>query len=558
MRLIAGNMSARIGDSRQENSMIRRLSPLVLALAACAPPAEKETSVISAERLMEHIRVLSSDDFGGRAPGSAGEEKTVAYLTDRFREIGLSPGNPDGTFLQKVPLVGITATEESHLSLAQKEATAKLAPGLGYIAWTKRVTDRVSLDADLIFVGYGVVAPEYQWDDYKDVDVKGKVLLMLVNDPPAEGLFGGEAMTYYGRWTYKYEIAAEKGAAGAFIVHETVPAGYPWEVVAGSWGGEQFDLKTPDGNQGRVAVEGWFSLQTTRALFAKAGLDFEAEKEKAKSASFRPLPLGASVKAEVVNRFREVDSANVVARLEGAEASDEVVLYMAHWDHLGTREGSEGDDIFNGAYDNATGIAGLLELGRAFSELQPKPRRSVLFLAVTAEEQGLLGSRFYAENPLYPAEKTVAAINMDGLNIWGKTKDVTVVGMGQSSLDELARRFVAEQGRVLEPDPEPEKGYYYRSDHFELAKVGIPAFYPNDGVEFVGRPEGWGRRERERYVAEDYHKPSDEVKDWYDLSGMVEDLELFFAMGRHLAAGNEWPEWSETSEFRVRRSPPKE
>jgi Zn-dependent M28 family amino/carboxypeptidase len=544
--------------------MIRRLSPLaslVLALAACAPPppAEEETSsVISAERLMEHIRVLSSDEFGGRAPGSAGEEKTVSYLTDRFREMGLEPGNPDGTFVQKVPLVGITATEESHLALVQKGATEELAPGLGYVAWTKRVTDRVSLDSDLVFVGYGVVAPEYQWDDYKDVDVKGKVLVMLVNDPPAEGLFGGEAMTYYGRWTYKYEIAAEKGAAGAFIVHETAPAGYPWEVVAGSWGGEQFDLKTPDGNQGRVAVEGWFTLETTRALFARAGLDFEAEKEKAKSASFRPVSLGASVKAEVMNRFREVDSANVVARLAGAEAPDEVVLYMAHWDHLGTREGAEGDNIFNGAYDNATGTAGLLELARAFSELEPKPRRSVLFLAVTAEEQGLLGSRYYAENPLYPAEKTVAAINMDGLNIWGKTKDVTVVGMGQSSLDDLARRFVAEQGRVLEPDPEPEKGYYYRSDHFELAKVGIPAFYPNDGVEFVGRPEGWGRHERERYVAEDYHKPSDEVKDWYDLSGMVQDLELYFAMGRHLAAGNEWPEWSETSEFRARRSPLKE
>jgi Zn-dependent M28 family amino/carboxypeptidase len=531
---------------------------MVATLAACAPPAEKEASGISAERLMEHIRTLSSDDFGGRAPGSAGEEKTVQYLTERFRELGLEPGNPDGTFVQKVPLVGITATDESRVTLVRNNASEELAPGLGYVAWTKRVVDEVALDSDLIFVGYGVVAPEYQWDDYKDVDVRGKVLLMLVNDPPAEGLFGGEAMTYYGRWTYKYEIAAEKGAAGAFIVHETTPAGYPWEVVTGSWAGEQFDLKTEDGNQGRVAVEGWFTLETTQALFADAGLDFAAEKEKARSASFRPVPLGVSVKARVENRLRTVDSANVVARLPGAEAPDEVFLYMAHWDHLGTQEGIEGDNIFNGAYDNASGTAGLLELARAFSELEPKPRRSVLFLAVTAEEQGLLGSRFYAENPLYPAEKTVAAINMDGLNIWGKTKDLTVVGMGQSSLDELARRFAAEQGRVLAPDAEPEKGYYYRSDHFELAKVGIPAFYPDDGVEFVGKPEEWGRRQRERYVAEDYHKPSDEVKDWYDLSGMVRDLELYFAMGRHLAAGNEWPEWSETSEFRARRSPSKE
>jgi Zn-dependent M28 family amino/carboxypeptidase len=534
--------------------MNRCLSACLLALAACAPQSPPvEAPVVSTERLMEHVKILSSDEFGGRAPGSDGEERTVSYLAGKFKEIGLAPGNPDGTYLQNVPLVGITATEDSQLSLVANGAAEELAPGFGYVAWTKRVVEEVTAEGDLIFVGYGVVAPEYGWDDYKDVDVRGKVLVMLVNDPPAEGKFGGKAMTYYGRWTYKYEIAAQKGAAGAFIVHETVPAGYPWEVVTGSWAGEQFDLVTEDKNQGRVAVEGWFSLDATQALFQRAGLDFGAEKEKAKSADFRPVPLEVGVRADIRNKLRTVESRNVVARLEGTGAGDEVVLYMAHWDHLGTQEGVEGDNIFNGAYDNATGTAGLIELARAFSELDPKPRRSVLFLAVTAEEQGLLGSRFYAQNPLYPPAKTVAAINMDGLNVWGRTRDITVVGMGQSNLDDLARTLAVGQERVLVPDTEPEKGYYYRSDHFELAKVGIPSFYADSGVDFLGKPEGWGQTQRERYVAEDYHKPSDEVKEWWDLSGTVEDLELFFAMGRQLAAGDEWPEWSETSEFRAAR-----
>ncbi len=533
------------------------------ALVSCAPrpPTEDLAPAFSGEKLLEHVKILSSDEFGGRAPGSDGEEKTVAYLSEKFKEMGLAPGNPDGTYVQNVPLVSITATDESRLYLVENGVEEELAPGLGYVAWTKRVVEAVEVEADLVFVGYGVVAPEYGWDDYKDVDVRGKVLVMLVNDPPAEGpqeKFGGDAMTYYGRWTYKYEIAARKGAAGALIVHETVPAGYPWEVVTGSWAGEQFDLVTENKNQDRVALEGWFSLDAARALFERTGLDLAAEKEKAKSADFRPVPLGVGVRANVRNLLRTVESKNVAARLEGTDAGDEVILYMAHWDHLGTQEGLEGDNLFNGAFDNATGTAGLLELARAFSALDPKPRRSVVFLAVTAEEQGLLGSRFYARSPLYPLANTVAAINMDGLNVWGRTRDVSVIGMGQSSLDDLARRFAQEQDRVLVPDSEPEKGYYYRSDHFELAKVGVPAFYAESGIEFLGKPIGWGRTQRERYVAEDYHKPSDEVKDWWDLSGAIEDLELYFVMGRHLATGDEWPEWSEASEFKAAREASRE
>jgi Zn-dependent M28 family amino/carboxypeptidase len=530
-------------------------SALVLAiLVSCAPPppSEEPPPELSADRLLDHVKVLSSDEFGGRAPGSEGEEKTVTYLTEEFKRIGLAPGNPDGTFVQNVPLVSITATDESRLLIERHGTEEALSRGVDYVAWTKRVVDAVDVDAELVFVGYGVVAPEYGWDDYKDADVRDKFLVMLVNDPPAEGKFGGDAMTYYGRWTYKYDIASQKGASGAFIIHETGPAGYPWDVVTGSWAGEQFDLVTENKNADRVRVEGWFSHDGARALFERAGLDLAAEKEKAKSADFRPVPLGSKVRATIKNSLRTVESKNVVARLEGSEAADEVILYMAHWDHLGTQSG-EGDNIFNGAFDNATGTAGLLELARAFASLDPKPRRSVAFLAVTAEEQGLLGSRFYAENPLYPLDKTVAAINMDGLNVWGRTRDVVVVGMGQSSLDDLARTLVKEQERVLVPDSEPEKGFYYRSDHFELAKVGVPSFYADSGVEFLGKPTGWGAEQRDRYTAEDYHKPSDEIKDFWDLSGAVEDLELYFAMGLHLATSEEWPEWSETSEFRAAR-----
>jgi Zn-dependent M28 family amino/carboxypeptidase len=539
---------------------MRRISLLLLTLAACTapPPPADEPPDLSAQRLLDDIEVLASDEYRGRAPGSPGEEKTVAYLETKFREMGLAPGNPDGTYVQNVPLVGITATEDSRVSLLRAGKAEPLVSGMDYVAWTKRVVEDVAVEGELVFVGYGVVAPEYQWDDYKDVDLRGKVLVMLVNDPPAEGKFGGDAMTYYGRWTYKYEIAAQKGAAAAFIVHETGPAGYPWEVVTGSWAGEQFDLVSEDKNRGRVGVEGWFSIERARSLFERAGLDLAREKEKAGTADFRPTPLGVTLRANVRNELRTVESRNVVARLAGTEAPDESVVYMAHWDHLGTLPGLEGDNIFNGAYDNATGIAGLLELGRAFSSLESKPRRSLLFLAVTAEEQGLLGSRYYAENPLYPPEKTVAAINMDGLNVWGRTRDVTVIGLGQSSLDELARKVAREQGRVLVPDAEPEKGFYYRSDHFELAKVGIPAFYCDAGIDFPGKPPGWGRGERERYVAEDYHKPSDEVKEWWDLSGAVQDLELLYAMGRELAASELWPEWSSGSEFRSVREASRE
>ena len=507
---------------------------------------------IGADTLLAQIERLASDEFEGRAPGSVGETRTVEYLIEQFSALGLEPGNPDGTWVQNVPLVGITPAAGDMLTVSGGGDTTTLEPGADYVAYTKRVVDEVQLDAEFVFVGYGAVAPEYDWNDFKDVDVSGKILLFLVNDPPSGVLFGGEAMTYYGRWTYKHEIAAEQGAAGALVIHETGPAGYPWAVIGSSPYGESFDLVADDRNMGRAAVEGWIQRDAAAALFEMAGLNFEAEKAKAAGADFQPVALGVTGRTRVRNTLRTIDSQNVVARLPGAGAPDEVVLYVAHWDHLGRDESLDGDQIYNGAADNATGTAGLIELARAFTMGDP-PRRSVVFLAVTAEEQGLLGSRYYGEVPLYPAAQTVAALNMDVLNQWGRTRDMTIVGMGQSGLDDVAGEIAARLGRVLNPDPEPEKGFYYRSDHFSFARVGIPAFYADPGVDYLDKQGGYGIEKREEYTANDYHAVSDEVKPDWDLTGALDDLTFMYHMGARLAAGDAWPEWSATSEFRAIR-----
>jgi len=523
--------------------------------AAAAPAMADVTPVadgISADTLLAEVERLASDAFGGRAPGSDGETLTVEYLTDQFSALGLEPGNPDGTWVQNVPLVGITPLDGDALEVTGGGERRTLTPGADYVAYTKRVVDEVSVDAEFVFVGYGAVAPEYDWNDFKAVDVTGKILLFLVNDPPSETLFGGPAMTYYGRWTYKHEIAAEMGAAGALVIHEPGPAGYPWEVIGSSPYGESFDLVADDRNMGRAAIEGWIQRDATVALFEMAGLDFEAEKARAAEMDFTPVPLGVTGRTRVRNTLRTIDSQNVVAKIPGTDTPDEVVIYMAHWDHLGVDPSLEGDQIYNGAADNATGTAGLIELARAFMAGEA-PRRSVLFLAVTAEEQGLLGSRYYGEHPLYPAAQTVAALNMDVLNQWGRTRDLTIVGMGQSELDDVAGEVAARLGRVLNPDPEPEKGFYYRSDHFSFARVGIPAFYADPGVDYLDKPPGYGLAKREEYTANDYHALSDEVKPDWDLSGAIEDLTFMYHMGARLAATDAWPVWSETSEFRAIR-----
>jgi Zn-dependent M28 family amino/carboxypeptidase len=558
------------------------MKPTIVALAACAlvagcggsdtreapapstPPAAKPPALDQAA-IMEHIKVLSSDEYEGRSPGTKGEELAVTYLIEASKTIGLQPGNPDGTYVQKVPLVGITGAEAQPFTVAKGSQKRTFKWSDEVVAFTKRVADTASVSSsDMIFVGYGVTAPEYNWDDFKGVDVKGKTIVVLVNDPQVPDasdpskldpkIFNGQAMTYYGRWTYKYEKAAELGAAGVFIVHETGPAGYPYPVVQGFLG-ERFSLVAQDKNMGRAALEGWFSLDTAKEIFKMAGQDFDALKKAAISRDFTPVPLGLQASMTVRNTMRTIDSQNVVAKVEGSDArmKDEYVIYSSHWDHLGVGEPVDGDRIYNGALDNASGISTMLELARAFNTAQPKPKRSILFLFVTAEEQGLLGSEYYATNPLYPLEKTVANINIDGVNQWGRTSDITVIGMGASDLDDYLREAAATQSRTLVPDPESEKGFYYRSDHFNFAKVGVPALYTDSGVTFVGKDENYSKTKREEYTANDYHKPSDEIKPEWDLSGAVQDAQLLYLVGYNVANAEKFPEWKSGNEFKARR-----
>ena len=546
---------------------------LLLCTAACATrtaptAAPAETYVaparasITGDDLKRHIEVLASDAFEGRLPGTPGEDKTVAYLSEQFQKLGLQPGNPDGTWVQGVPLVGIDGTSEARLVAGGKPLALK--PRADYVAVTSRFDKSVTVEnSPLVFVGYGVVAPEYGWDDYKDLDVHGKTVVVLINDPPvadAKGgldgkMFKGAAMTYYGRWTYKFEMASQKGATGAIIVHETGPAGYGWEVVKNSWTGEQFELAAADRNRGNVAVQGWISLDKAHELFAAAGQDLDSLKKAALSRDFKPVPLDAQLGITISNKVREVSSRNVVARLPGSDpaVAAQAVIYTAHWDHLGRDATLEGDQIFNGARDNASGTAALLEIAEAFTKLPSAPRRSVLFVAVTAEEQGLLGSRWYATHPLVPLEQTVAAINMDALNPWGATRDLLVIGMGQTTLEDDLAAVAKAHGRVLVADTEPEKGFYYRSDQFELAKVGVPALYADGGNEVIGKPPGFGQKMNDGYTEHDYHAPSDELKPDWDLAGAAEDLKLLFEVGVRVAQADRWPEWKPGSEFKALR-----
>ena len=549
---------------------------VTMAAAACersesagarveASPADLETPLasITADDLLRHTRALASDGFEGRAPGTAGEDSTVAYLEGRFREMGLEPGNPDGSFVQEVPLIAVTARPTASFRAGGR--TVALSFPADYVALSRHPQPRVDVaDSEIVFVGYGVDAPEFGWNDYEGVDVRGKTVVILINDPPIpdaadparldSAVFRGDAMTYYGRWTYKYEEASERGAAAAIIVHETGPAGYPFEVIQGSMGRENFDIRQ-DGAAERVQVEGWMTREKSEELFRTAGQDFEALKRAAATRGFRPVPLGATATFGLDVSTREVRSRNVVARLPGAhpERRDEYVVYTAHWDHIGRDTTLTGDQIYNGAHDNASGTATLLEIAEAFAALETPPDRSILFLAVTAEEFGLLGAKYYATHPLYPLERTVANLNMDGANQWGRTRDVVVIGSGNTTLEEVLAREATAEGRTITDDPEPEKGFFYRSDHFELAKVGVPALYIDTGTEFTDRPAEYGRQKREEYTANDYHKPSDEIKPDWDLSGAAEDARLLFRVGYRVAQTPEYPAWNEGTEFRARR-----
>jgi Zn-dependent M28 family amino/carboxypeptidase len=519
---------------------------------------------ITPDGMLAHIKVLASDQFEGRAPGSHGEDLSVAYLTQELRKLGLVPGNPNGGFTQEVPLAGITTTPRMSLTGKDGKPVTLNYPD-DYVASSARLQDEIKVDnSDIVFVGYGIVAPEYGWDDYKGVDVKGKTILMLINDPPVpdpkdpskldEKMFKGRAMTYYGRWTYKYEIAAQKGAAAAIIIHETEAAAYPYAVVRTSWSKENFELDNPDKNMDAVQVRSWITLDVAKKLLSDAGQDFDALKKSALSKQFKPVPLPTTVSFDLKQSVRPIESHNVIAKLVGSDPKlqNEYVLYTAHWDHLGMHPELQGDQIFNGAVDNASGDAAVLQLAAAFSKINPPPKRSILFMCTTAEEAGLLGAKYYALHPLYPLEKTAADINIDSMNVWGKARDVEDISFGLTTLDDLLADAARKQARTVIPNSRPEKGFFYRADNFEFSKVGLPCLYIGKGEHLVARATDAPLRSDE-FDLKDYHQVTDEVKPDWDLSGAVEDVQLLLEVGYEVANNPKFPEWKPGAEFKAKR-----
>ncbi len=547
--------------------MKKSLILLPLALMACSHETVRQDNssltqeeqagieTISVEALTEHVKILASDEFEGRGPGTRGEDLTVDYLIKEFKDAGLKPGNGD-SYTQAVPLTSVEAVNKPSLTIHNNSGQdITLDYTKEQVIWTRQQTDSVSIDdSELVFVGYGINAPEQNWNDYADIDVTGKTVVMLVNDPgyatQDEALFNGNSMTYYGRWDYKYDEAARQGAAAAIIIHDTKPAAYPWSTVASSWTGPQFDMVRQDKGEELALVEGWVTKDTAKNLFNQSGLDLEDMYAAAQTRGFKAIDMNLTATATIKNKITQLDSQNVLAMIEGSESHDEVFIYMAHWDHLGMDPNLPGDNIYNGALDNATGTGGLIELAKAYAALPKPPKRSVVFLAVAAEEQGLLGSAYYAAHPVFPLEKTVAGLNMDGLNNFGPTHDVTVVGYGMSQLDDYLAQNAKNQGRVLRPDSMPQNGYYYRSDHFELAKLGVPMLYPNNGIDHKEKGIEYGKKKEAEYTAEHYHAPSDEYDTSWDLSGAVEDLKLYFLTGLEIINSNDWPEWNEGTEFK--------
>jgi Zn-dependent M28 family amino/carboxypeptidase len=531
---------------------------VLLPLASCrgGDGFDDASETITSAGLRQGIQDLAADSMGGRAPASWGEERTVRYLRQKLEALGLEPGN-GASWVQEVPLVSLTADPDMGAVIEGRGTANRLQHGSDFVAVTERLVEQVELNAsEMVFVGYGIVAPEYGWDDYEGVDVRGKTVVVLVNDPGYatgdDSLFRGRTMTYYGRWTYKQEEAARQGADAVFIVHQTGPAGYPWAVVETGWSGPQFMLAEKD-EAPLTKVQGWISEETARTVFAQSRLDFDVRAAQAATRAFTPYDMGLNLSVTLRNSIERSTSRNVLALLPGAERPGEFVVYTAHWDHMGTDPSLGADSIYNGALDNASGTSGLLQMAEAFAALKRRSARSVLFMAVTAEEQGLLGTAHYASHPVYPLDATVATINMDGLNIWGPTSDVTVVGYGMSELDDVLRGVAHGAGRTLAPDPEPEKGYYYRSDHFEFAKRGVPSLYPDAGIQDIEHGEEWARERRQEYTRDNYHKPSDEYDPSWNLEGAVQDLKLLFAVGHALATGEAWPNWREGTEFRAAR-----
>ncbi|HEY0503801.1 MAG TPA: M28 family metallopeptidase [Lysobacter sp.] len=553
-----------------------------VALVACSKPADAPTAAtpatapaatghafndaINAADFAEHVKVLASDEFEGRAPGSPGEEKTVQYLEAQFKRMGLKPGNGDSYF-QTVPMVETTADESTELRLDVKGTPRTLKFGTDMVVGTRTGRSEVKVDgSDLVFVGYGVNAPEQDWNDYAGVDVKGKTVVMFVNDPGFHAqdpkLFEGKRMTYYGRWTYKFEEAARQGAAAAIIIHDTEGASYGWDVVKNSWSGAQFDLPAKDDPEPRLPVQGWITAQAARSLLADLGHNLDDLYKAANQPGFKAIPLPAKLSVDLKSTTREKSSRNVVALLPGAKRPDEAIVYMAHWDHLGNHahEADEhgpasagephADTIYNGAIDNATGVAGILEIAEAFSKQTPLPDRSLLFLAVTLEESGLLGSKYYVAHPSIPLDKTVAVINLDAMPVLGKARDMTVVGFGSSELEDLLKTVADDQQRVLHAEATPEDGFYFRSDHFNFAKAGVPALYAKGGQDLIEGGIDAGRKAESDYRDNRYHKPADQFDPAWKMEGVVQDLDALYGVGRTLAGNEQWPNWYEGNAFR--------
>jgi len=534
------------------------LTTTSLVLISCSPSKPEITAPekpsISAADIGRRIETLADDRFEGRAPGTIGGQMASQYIADEMKAAGIAPMGKDGTYFQPITLTETTVADGSFMNIGDVEYEFQK----NSVYWTKRYQDNVSVeDSELVFVGYGVVAPEYSWDDYAGVDVKGKTVVMFVNDPgfatkdPA--LFNGNTMTYYGRWTYKYEEAARQGAAAVIIVHETEPASYGWNVVSDSWAGGQIDLVRPDKGASRAAVESWLTVEASRDLFNAAGMDFDAMKTAASTQGFTPVAMGGlKLNAQINNKISTVESRNVVGVVKGSTYPDEYVMYMGHWDHLGKKPVPDGEDgIYNGAVDNATGTAAILEIGEAFATAPAE--RSVMIVAVTAEESGLLGSAYYGEDPIIPLNKTVAGINIDAMQPLGRTKDIVVVGHGASELDGLLEAVIKPRGMYIIPDPKPEAGYYYRSDHISLAKKGVPFLYADAGIDHEVKGKEYGEQFVEDYTVNRYHAPGDEYDNSWDLTGIEQTTEIFYELGLGMANSRDWPNWNETAEFRTLR-----
>jgi Zn-dependent M28 family amino/carboxypeptidase len=536
--------------------MNKLVTTLVLGMvfsAAASEPALVQTDFNA--NFSRYFEKVASDEMQGRAPATEGEKRTVAYLETEFKRLGLTAFK-DGSYRQAVPVVQIDPVAVSSMTLTGDKTAANLVYKTDMMAWSTRMLPEIKLEnSEMVFAGYGIVAPEYNWNDYKDLDVKGKTVVVLVNDPgfatQDEKLFTGNAMTYYGRWTYKYEEAARQGAAMLLIVHETEAASYGWNVVAGT-SPIRFELANANKNMHKAQVEGWLSLEAAERLFAANGSSLKEMKAKALKPDFKAIPLNAKASISIKNNLREIDSNNVIGFIPGSKKPDEAVIYMAHWDHFGLDFSRSDDKIFNGAQDNAGGIAGLLALAEKFKQ-GPAPERSIAFVAVTAEERGLLGSRWYAEHPLFPVNKTVAGINMDIMNVYGPMRDVMVFGYGSSELEPILAKYAKAQNRYIAPEPTPQDGFYYRSDHFNLAKKGVPMLYARGGIDSVANGKDWGLQQRKNYVTDYYHKVDDEFDPNWDLRGSQQDLFLFYQVGLEVANSQSWPNWLPGKEFKAIR-----